>query len=58
MLGALLRNEHHVPVQVSDFYSEKTVYSLSLAMGVELLLSLASLQNEHHEVTVCTFYSE
>ena len=36
----------------------KTVYSLSLAMGVELLLSLVSLQNEHHEVTVCTFYSE
>ena len=36
----------------------KTVYSLYLAMSIELLPSLASLQNEHYVVTVCTFYSE
>ena len=36
----------------------KTVYSLYLAMNVELLLSLASLQNEHYVLTVCIFYSE
>ena len=33
----------------------KTVYSLYLAMGVELLLPLASLQNEHHGLQCVPF---